>query len=221
VPRVLPLLLLAAACGRELAPQIVKGEIASVGPGLTGQPLAIDRVRATDYLGLAAQSRIDAVGGFLLAVPLGGPYRLELIATDGQRIPLDLTEPPRAGLTVDELCPPIDLGGIHVVPAQCPPGACAAPASAYDQCRVLRCQEQAMTCQEVMRERCASDPDPPTCIAQGCADPMNPFCQTELCPDELEQLELCQAAVCTVPRLVAVTSGSFFSCDEPPPVERR
>lgn len=101
-PLLLALVALASsACGdRERATQLVAGSVRfySDGPGAGGLGAAdlisglpapfVPEVRARTADHLAAAAGVDVDGRFLVALPEGGPYALELARPDGVAIPV-------------------------------------------------------------------------------------------------------------------------------------
>lgn len=199
--------------------------------------MRIDHLKAWSTQGLAALAQVDESGRFLLALPTGGPFRLEL-SDDASTTPVPFVEPALPVLSGIKVCTPsfvYELGPIHIVPSGCGPvpdpntGAtdCASAhrslwgcqASVMALCQAL--EDDLARCQSEASRQCELGPDPTGCIDQLCLPQQDAVAQSciERCALEQRIIEMCADPACNAPP-VAVTESPLpvtLGCEEAVP----
>jgi hypothetical protein len=131
LPRILPLAFLAASCGGESRPQIVKGQV-----DRAMFPVVVTEARAWRDDTLMATSPLDLEGGFLLVLPIGGPYRFELATVNGgDAIPLLDVNGTELRLQVCTVKDPIFVGALYPQEDPCRSFACSNASAQSAECQ--------------------------------------------------------------------------------------
>lgn len=197
-PATLSLVFVAAACGGEVTPQLLRGRVDE-----TGFPAGVAEVQVWSGTALVAAAPLNARKEFVLALLPGGPYRLQLalaipsepiVVTNAFVQPNMMNADPGSPLEI-YVCQPSgkaeDIGLMGPVMPPCRNPLCEV---ALDELSACTMNEQAscfldLEMSNCPRQRdidCAMDPDPQLCAADHYCTGMESRCN-EVCFPQMDR----------------------------------